>query len=93
MTGSDREVTVFQTLWYLCQNVPHHDNNSIQLEGAFCQLFPHMGFALIFYLLAGPLPPFATIGYSLFMLFSYNMLEAGVSIQIYIPRRPKWQSG
>ena len=41
----------------------------------FVSFFLILAFAFPFYILAGPLPPFASIGYSLFTLFSYMLGE------------------
>ena len=41
----------------------------------FVSFYLILAFAFPFYILAGPLPPFASIGYSLFTLFSYMLGE------------------
>ena len=43
------------------------------LKVLFVSFFLILAFAFPFYILAGPLPPFASIGYSLFTLFSYML--------------------
>ena len=53
----------------------------------FVSFFLILAFAFPFYILAGPLPPFASIGYSLFTLFSYMLGEVDYELIILEDQR------